>query len=243
MIDNYNNLIIIDGGYNIGEWSKHILENKNQNIKILGFEPNSKILENNLINDNRMIIINKGLSDSIGEIFVNEKLLISEKSASFTLKSCKKSNYKINLINLDNILKEHNFDNLIVKLDIEGYEFKALNGLINNLDKTLIIQFEYHNFHKNINKSLLEYVKFFKKYNFDVYIIGEYELLNISDNWYDGFDICNEETFEPVNKRPNYNGGNPNYEDIHKSTFKKKFRPENINLIAINKNKNIKFLY
>ena len=132
----------------LGNGLKIFLENKNQNIKILGFEPNPKILENNLINDNRMIIINKGLSDSIGEIYVKEESLISEKSTSFTLKSCKKSNYKINLINLDNILKEYSFDNLIVKLDIEGYEFKALNGLINNLDKTLIIQFEYHNFHK-----------------------------------------------------------------------------------------------
>ena len=65
-------------------------------------------------------------------------------------------------------------------------------------------------------------------------------MLNISDYWHDGFDICNEETFEPVNKRPDYNGGNPNYKDIHKSTFKK-FRPENINLIAVNKN--IKFSY
>lgn len=244
LINNYENLIIVDGGYNIGEWSKNILENKKKNYKILAFEPNTKILKKDINNSDRIILINKGLSNNIDEIHVEEdNLLNSNNSESFTLKSNNYSNFKVKLTTLDSELSNYNFDNLIIKLDIESYEYQALTGLINNIEKALIIQFEYHNIHKKINEKLITYINFFKKYNFEVYIIGEYELLNISDNWHNGFDICDEEKNELVNKRPNYNGGNPNYNDINKSIFKKNYRPENINLLAVNKNKNLKFIY
>ncbi len=34
----YENILIVDCGYNIGSWSQIILNNKSENIKILGFD-------------------------------------------------------------------------------------------------------------------------------------------------------------------------------------------------------------
>ena len=233
----YKNTIIIDGGFNKGDWSSNIIKKTSDNIKIIGFEINTLITDNVNINDDRLILINKGLSDKKEMVSLHLSLNNSESLTINNVDTQDKNAkiYNIELNSLDNILKEYKYNNLIVKLDIESYEYKALLGLKENMEKILILQFEYHNFHKG-NKKLKEYINLLKNFDFTTYIIGEYELLNITDNWVDGFDICNENpNIEPVNKRPLYKGGTPAYKKIN-TPHEKFFRPENINLIAIKNN-------
>jgi FkbM family methyltransferase len=131
----------IDIGANIGYYT---LLFARKNIKTYSFEPNLEnydILSKNLkINNfNNSIIYNLGLSDSIGELkFYYSK----EKSGhgSFNKNIVKKQNLnlckKIKVDKLDNINIEG--ENIMLKIDIEGFELNAINGMLKLLDSTKI---------------------------------------------------------------------------------------------------------
>ena len=53
-------------------------------------------------------------------------------------------------ISIKNILK--NKKNILLKIDIEGDEYKILNAIDKNFDKLNLLIIEFHNIHKNINK-------------------------------------------------------------------------------------------
>lgn len=65
--------------------------------------------------------------------------------------------------------------------------------------------------------------------------MGEDELLEVNEYNVNFFDICNEKDF-PINCRPDYNGGSPDYNELYSKEHIKNYKPENINLLAINKN-------
>ncbi len=65
-----------------------------------------------------------------------------------------------------------------------------------------------------MNHWLINYFELLEQNDFDIYILGEYELLKISKNNINMFDIYDENNVIPINKRPKYNGGSPDYTHI-----------------------------
>lgn len=165
----------IDIGANIGYYTL-LLANKN--IKTYSFEPNLEnynILTKNLkINNfNNCQHYNLGLSDSIGEL---EFYYRKEKSGhgSFNKKIVKQQN--LNLCKIIKVNKIDNIDiqgkNIMVKMDIEGYELNAIMGMLQLLDskkiKVFCIEISRKFYGNDVEK---EIINLLKKYFTKLYIV------------------------------------------------------------------------
>ena len=80
---------------------------------------------------------------------------------------------KINLIKGDDFIKENNISNIdLLKLDLEGAEFNAIQGFSKALNekKIRIIQFEYGYINITTKKLLIDYYNFFSERG---YLVGK----------------------------------------------------------------------
>lgn len=139
------NKIILDIGGNEGEWSKIALEIFS-NSTIYIFEPSSKLkshLDNIFINNDRVNFLPHGLSDTSGSL----KLYNSGELIGTSYPKDSAIEYEeINVSTVDqfcyaNLIKEIDY----MKIDVEGNEYKVLQGSINFLKakKIKFIQFEF----------------------------------------------------------------------------------------------------
>lgn len=154
-LDKSKPIIILDVGANVGNYSKKILR-INPNAKIFAFEPHPFSFEQlkRNIHSSNFKPFNLGVGDK------KEKLLLydyqSEKSTELAslykpaiedLRNTKSQSFEIEIIRLDDFLREQEIDQIdLLKIDTEGNEFKVLLGakeyLLNNRIKT--IQFEFN---------------------------------------------------------------------------------------------------
>jgi FkbM family methyltransferase len=156
----------IDIGANIGYYTL-LLANKN--IKTYSFEPNLEnynILTKNLkINNfNNSLHYNLGLSDSIGKL---EFYYRREKSGhgSFNKKIVEQQN--LNLCKIIKVNKLDNIDiqgkNIMVKIDIEGYELNAIMGMLQLLDskkiKVFCIEISRKFYGNDVEKEIINLLK------------------------------------------------------------------------------------
>jgi FkbM family methyltransferase len=152
--------LFIDGGANIGLWSVYtsgIIKNANQ---VVAVEPTDIILkilkQNQELNNNNFSIIPKAIWHKSGEI-LEFKLYHSHAANSLkdntTAEGTEREvigTLKMETIALDDIItnakeKQPNINNIIVKLDVEGVEIEALDGMKNALaNEDIIIIYEDH---------------------------------------------------------------------------------------------------
>ena len=168
----------IDCGCNFGAYSIPIAkEFKNQNI--YAFDASRKAifnLEQN-INLNKIYNINYfniGIGDKNTEMYFNEDVDDLKNDGSFRFTKNKK-NKKIKIFKLDDVFKNEKIylnENIIIKLDLEGFDFLALKGLIDTLKKSKVIIFI------EISKMLLSNSNNFSN-EFDLFIKNN--ALNIYD--------------------------------------------------------------
>ena len=170
-----NSVFIEIGSSDLSE-SKLILKKKT-NVNIIVFEPDTRNINNydhQTLKDKRIKIINKIISkDSGKEFFYFHKNFSNLNQLSKPSK--KKINYfykkKISSTNLDEEIKKiRNYSKLVIKMDIEGYEFDLIKS---NLDifkakKNISIIIELHpncyfkNQMKNLINKLINYGYYFK---------------------------------------------------------------------------------
>lgn len=124
---------IIDLGANIGFFSLFIKE-LYPNSRILAFEPeeeNFKNLKNNLKNYKNIELFKKAAGDKNeeGEMFISNNILCHSinNSKDFDLNVSIEGKQKISIVKLDDFLEDRRID--LIKMDIEGYEYKAILGL------------------------------------------------------------------------------------------------------------------
>jgi len=168
----------IDCGCNFGAYSIPIAkEFKNQNI--YAFDASRKAifnLEQN-INLNKIYNINYfniGIGDKNTEMYFNEDVNDLKNDGSFRFTKNKK-NKKIKIFKLDDVFKNKKIylnENIIIKLDLEGFDFLALKGLTDTLKKSKVIIFI------EISKMLLSNSNNFSN-EFDLFIKNN--ALNIYD--------------------------------------------------------------
>ena len=130
-----NDAVILDLGSNLGFFSLAIKE-LYPDLKILAFEPeeeNFKNLQQNLKNykDVELFKMAVGDKNEKKEIFISCNILchsINDKDKDFDLiRVGVKEKSIVTIVRLDDYLKNRKID--LIKMDIEGYEYKAIMGL------------------------------------------------------------------------------------------------------------------
>ena len=154
-IKKYNGSFV-DCGCNFGAYSIPIAkEFEDQNI--YAFDASKKAihkLEQNIeLNKIKNInYFNIGIGDKNTEAYFNENIDNLKNDGSFRFTQ-NKDNEKINIYKLDDIFKNEKIslkENIIIKLDLEGFDFLALKGLSETIKKSKVIIFI------EISKMLLE---------------------------------------------------------------------------------------
>ena len=180
----------VDCGCNFGAYSIPIAkEFEDQNI--YAFDASKKAihtLEEN-INLNKIKNINYfniGIGDKNTEAYFNENIDNLKNDGSFRFTQ-NKDNEKINIYKLDDIFKNEKIslkENIIIKLDLEGFDFLALKGLTETIQKSKVIIFI------EISKLLLENSENFSN-EFNLFIKNN--RLNIYD-----LDLISKDTNEII---------------------------------------------
>ena len=174
---NDSNSIFIDIGCNYGAYSIPISRIKN-NLKVICFDPSRKSLDRldeniNLNNLKNIKYFKLGIGEKKGEVYFDDDINNYKNSGSFEINN-KNFGYKINIDSIDNLVRENKIQikkNVYIKMDIEGYEFFALKGLvktINNYNVTIFFEFSKKILenHQNFES---EFVEFLNKNTLKIY--------------------------------------------------------------------------
>jgi len=196
--DNLNIRNCLDVGSNIGEYSYEILKNLKTNV--IAFEPmpecGKHLKEVKQKYANRFSYYELALSNKEGEDIINfgtstGGLSSMEKSVNEInyLKQNNINSMKIQKKTLDNYLDDKKFNNIdFIKIDVEGHEFKVLEGGMNfiNKHKVKLIQIEFNIHHLYVGNSVLQFSKLLKNYvttqmnliNGDLVVVAEDSFLS-----------------------------------------------------------------
>ncbi len=167
-IKKYNGSFV-DCGCNFGAYSIPIAKEFEDQI-IYAFDASKKAiynLEQNIdLNKIKNInYFNIGIGDKNTEMYFNEEIKDLKNDGSFRFTK-NKNNKKINIYKLDDVFKSEKIslkENIIIKLDLEGFDFLALKGLTETIKKSKIIIFI------EMSKMLLENSENFSN-EFDLFI-------------------------------------------------------------------------
>ncbi len=172
--------VVFDIGANIGEYSQMIEDQSDGvNINLHLFEPATHcfdILSKKFKGKKNVILNSFGVSDnnSTADIFYDKEqsgLASLYKRNLDAYNSELNQSEKIILMRLDNYITENNIKHIhFIKMDIEGHELKAFEGLGKYLNSDFIdyIQFEYGGANLDANTSLMEMYKFLKDRGFSI---------------------------------------------------------------------------
>jgi FkbM family methyltransferase len=145
--------VVVDLGGNIGIFNRWAYSEGAE--KVISFEPDKRYYELLSLNaDPRSILFNAAISDSLGEIELHESDHLGGSNLFGTEENSNK--YKVRTYTLDYLFESKLIDHIdFLKIDIEGSEIYALNGISNeNLMKVKTIAIEYHHCHFDYHESL-----------------------------------------------------------------------------------------
>jgi FkbM family methyltransferase len=177
---NEKNLLLIDVGGNVGEYSRKFLKQK-KNSHIYIIEPstyNYAILKKKFANLNNVNLFKYAISNVIkkSKLYYNKRgsalssltnrLFPDHKDIKFI------GSETVKVITLSFFLKKivkirRKID--ILKIDIEGEELNCLNGLKKDIKRIKLIQFEFGGCNIDTREFFLDFYTFFKKNNFTLY--------------------------------------------------------------------------
>jgi FkbM family methyltransferase len=180
---------------------------KFNNIHFFLFEPDKKnyfFLKKKYKNENNINVSNYAVSNknTSGVLYSYGKgslegSLINRDYSHINLKNNLKQTVKIK--RLDNIFFSLNLNKIdLIKLDIEGNEFKALEGIGKYLNKVKIIQFEFGQANVDSRTYFRDYYEFFIKNDFLIYRITPTRLQLIK-NWSENLEHFRVTNYLAVN--------------------------------------------
>ena len=190
LLGNYKSLFI-DCGVNYGAYSIPISKQKS-NTTVVCFDPSKKALselKNNikLNNSQNIKYYNYGISDAISKDFFSDEIENFKNSGEYSFVRSK-SSYKVDTTTLDYFFKNFNLNTyqiIIIKLDIEGYEFNALVGMKTILrNHNVIVFFEFSRMLLNNKKfNFKKFKKFLELHRLCILDIN-LNIINIKDIFY-----------------------------------------------------------
>lgn len=179
-----DNTTFIDIGSNYGAYSIPIAKLKNK-INVYCFDPSEKALnqlkDNIVLNDIKNIkYFNVGVGEKNKTAFFNDEIKNYNNSGSYEI-SNKYSGKKILINSIDNLIDDGKIipkKKIVIKMDIEGYEFLALQGLIKTIKKyDIFIFFEFSKkLVLNHDNLLISFTKFLKENNLKIFNSKFYEI-------------------------------------------------------------------
>ncbi len=169
--------VIIDGGANIGGYA-HLVNTYCPNAAVYCFEPVVKTfnkLTANLKSNNKNTTINKGLynqncSKTINIFPCDEHASIYDIDSTLQTST---GSVVIELMKGDDFLFQQDIKSVfLLKLDLEGAEYDALQGFQNSLKNGIIkfVQFEYGYINITTKRLLIDYYTLLESYG---YILGK----------------------------------------------------------------------
>ena len=172
-----DNTIFIDIGCNYGAYSIPIAKLKNK-INVYCFDPSKKVLnqlkDNILLNDIKNIKhFNLGVGEKHKTAFFNDDIKNYDNSGLYEI-SNKYSGKKILINSIDNLIDDGEIipkKKIIVKMDVEGYEFLVLQGMkktIKKYDVFIFFEFSIKMVLKH-NNLLISFTKFLKENNLKIF--------------------------------------------------------------------------
>ena len=187
-----DNTTFIDIGSNYGAYSIPIAKLKNK-INVYCFDPSEKALnqlkDNIVLNDIKNIkYFNVGVGEKNKTAFFNDEIKNYNNSGSYEI-SNKYLGKKILINSIDNLIDDGKIipkKKIVIKMDIEGYEFLALQGLIKTIKKyDIFIFFEFSKkLVLNHDNLLISFTKFLKENNLKIFNSEFYEV-KIEDLFYE----------------------------------------------------------
>ena len=205
--------IAFDIGANVGEYSDLLLKNFNINNLFL-FEPSKKSytdLTKKYKNTDNLKILNFGLSDKTEQLpfFADYEgssgsSVYKRKLENFNLNFTEQE--KIDLIKFDDFyLKEFKktgggktID--LMKLDIEGHEYFALEGMKKCINLIKVIQFEFGGTNIDSRTYFQDFYYYFNEFDFDIYRMRPNGLIKIN-SYKESDEYFHYSNFLAVNKK------------------------------------------
>ena len=229
-----NSLLIEIGSSDLSE-TKLVLKNKKK-VNIIIFEPDSRNIDNydqKILKDKRLRIIKKIISSKAGkQNFYLHKKFSNLNQLSRPSKNKLKNFYKKKIIaaNLEEEIKKYKkYSKLIIKMDIEGYEFevikKNLNLLMKKKNISLLVELHPMYYKKNRMKNLMNKL-----------IANGYKFKMIESAKYIRPNIFKKESYYPFKKslqRGLYKNINADFVLHNAFNYKKKIK--NIRSILLSK--------
>jgi FkbM family methyltransferase len=164
--DKFNSeIVVVDLGACRGEFINEIdkLYKVKKAILVEANPTNFKVLSAR----ENYVLYNKAISDKDGEIFDFAEDVNSPYNGSFVFNYFNGIIHKIETISLEKIIEENNLSHIdLLKIDIEGAEFKVLPNLEKKVyDKISQISVEFHDFidpsYKQLTTSIVNYIESF----------------------------------------------------------------------------------
>lgn len=197
-------VMAIDGGANVGGYTVHILAAFNSSacggqamrISVLAFEPvgeTSAKLKQRYAHDGRVQVINAALSDKDGEGFITFNST-GDVGASLSGHRQAINTAPVVLRALSSVAAELRLRNLfLVKLDVESFEFQALRGMEELLQRQQvpIIQWERNGYWvkaEQLKHSVKDEVDYVANFGYAVFVVGKRLIRVDSRYWNPLFD-------------------------------------------------------
>lgn len=146
LVQNYPNLMLIDVGVNIGQTLIKFASLSGKDCYYIGFEPNvhavnyvEKLVEANEYKNALLIPVALGSEAQIGELLVSSKTGVdpaASLNSEFRDSSFYQSKKYVQIINGDQVFELLNIqnDNIVIKIDVEGFEAEVIEGLKHTLE-------------------------------------------------------------------------------------------------------------
>ena len=190
---------IIDIGSNIGDKSlsltRNLIDKKINNFKIFSIEPTEYAFKKQLKNLNLNPNLKKKIS--LSKLYISNtntrknstysswKLEDNLKSHKIHKGIAKEINKNTKTMSLDKFIKKNNItNNIILKIDVDGFEMKVLKSCVESIKKyDPIIFMEYAPYAlKEYGSSIYEFNKFIKRYNYKIFDLDFKKLNQIKIN-------------------------------------------------------------
>ena len=190
---NYEIQLVFDIGSNIGQFSKKIL-NLNYKNKIILIEPVNKTflaLKNNFKNKNNLEFLNIGIGTETSNLKMyksvrgenkgdmNSLLKINNVGTKLVKNAVITSEEEVKIIDVNEFLKNYNLENILFKIDIEGYDFKVLKHIKKEyLQQITCILCEIQNVKlwEGQENNFKEELEFFENNNFKLFGIDPFQV-------------------------------------------------------------------
>ncbi|MDO8999067.1 MAG: FkbM family methyltransferase [Bacteroidota bacterium] len=180
---------VLDIGANIGFYAKILSGLVGEKGKVFCFEPdktNFKYLKKNVGHLSNVILFNNAVSDKKDVIKIYKSKLLNVDHRTYPV-----NNYdsveEINAISIDELIQDKTIAKVdVIKIDIQGYELFAFNGMLNLLQSNtklkIVAEYWPHGF-KRAGTSAIEFFDFFDKLDYQFSILENEKLLPLTKQY------------------------------------------------------------